>query len=93
MMEYWNHLEDHEDDLRRRQREHLARVRRLGGGDPRRPCAHDSCPQCLGTGVKLDGSPCIHAISCHCPKCSPQYLALQPSTTGTDLTYSLTAVN
>lgn len=26
--------------------------------------------QHLGTGVKSDGSPCVHNISCPCPKCT-----------------------
>jgi uncharacterized protein (DUF1778 family) len=35
-------------------------------------CIHDSCPSCHGTGVKQDGSICIHHIACNCPKCSPR---------------------
>jgi hypothetical protein len=63
--------ESYEEDLRRRQEEHLNRVRG-GSKDPNwRPCLHDQCPECLGTGVKHDGSSCIHMISCPCPKCSP----------------------
>jgi len=35
-------------------------------------CLHDSCPECNGTGTKLNGlGMCIHFISCPCPKCSP----------------------
>ena len=59
-----------DNDLRRRQREHLDRVRKRG----RRkhiPCAHDSCPKCIGTGVDEHGRQCIHYISCPCPKCTP----------------------
>lgn len=61
---------DYEENLRRRQEEHL---RNVYNTDDRnwRPCMHDSCPDCLGTGVKHDGSACIHYISCPCPKCSP----------------------
>lgn len=33
-------------------------------------CLHDTCPSCNGTGVKRDGTMCIHGISCPCPKCS-----------------------
>lgn len=62
--------EDYESDLKRRQEEHLARVR---GSKTWRPCLHDQCPSCLGTGIRHDGSPCIHGIACPCPKCSPQY--------------------
>lgn len=35
-------------------------------------CLHDSCPECNGTGRKPDGTLCVHAISCPCPKCSPR---------------------
>lgn len=35
------------------------------------PCQHDSCPECHGSGIKENGQPCIHMISCSCPKCSP----------------------
>ena len=34
-----------------------------------KPCLHDSCTECYGTGVKLDGSKCVHWVSCNCPKC------------------------
>ena len=40
------------------------------------PCLHNECPQCWGTGVKLDGGFCIHSMSCPCPKCSPRSLSL-----------------
>ena len=46
---------EYEEDLARRQREHLDRVynnQNLAW----RPCLHDACTQCLGTGVKKDGS-------------------------------------
>lgn len=65
--------EQYEKDLRERQRRHLENVRTMrsnttdGGW---RPCLHDACPECLGTGIKADGSTCIHCISCPCPKCS-----------------------
>lgn len=39
-----------------------------------KPCLHDSCSECVGTGIKKDGAPCIHYISCPCRKCSPCYL-------------------
>lgn len=67
--------EDYERDLARRQKEHLDRIRPFGTGTGLsnwQPCLHDSCPECVGTGVKHDGSPCIHMISCPCPKCSPR---------------------
>ena len=62
----------YEDDLQRRQKEHLDNVYNNQNRNWR-PCLHDSCPECLGTGVKRDGSMCVHCISCPCPKCSPSY--------------------
>lgn len=59
---------DYDRDLRRRQAEHLRGVR-----DYRQhwqPCLHDQCPECVGTGVRRDGSACVHSIACSCPKCS-----------------------
>lgn len=38
------------------------------------PCMHDNCQECHGTGIKLDGTSCIHDISCPCPKCTPRYI-------------------
>lgn len=35
-------------------------------------CLHDSCPTCHGTGQGPTG-PCVHMLSCPCPKCSPTY--------------------
>jgi len=29
---------------------------------------------CIGTGVTRSGQPCIHGITCSCPKCSPYCL-------------------
>lgn len=61
----------HEEELRRRQEEHLRNVE--GNRDAFwQPCMHDNCGQCHGTGIKLDGSMCVHMISCPCPKCSPR---------------------
>lgn len=42
--------------------------------EKKEPCMHDSCTECHGTGVKKDGSFCVHFISCPCPKCSPRTL-------------------
>ena len=61
--------EQYERDLRDRQRQHLDNV--LNRGRPWQPCMHDNCSSCLGTGVKHDGSRCVHMISCPCPKCTP----------------------
>ena len=57
-------------DLAQKQKEHLERIQHLQ--DMKwRPCLHDGCPSCFGTGIKIDGSFCVHGISCPCPKCSP----------------------
>lgn len=60
--------DEYERGLKERQEEHL---RNVGPRVPWRPCLHDGCPNCIGTGVKHDGSACVHMISCPCPKCSP----------------------
>lgn len=64
--------EQYEEDLKRRQQEHLEKIH-ANQNKNLRPCLHDSCPSCLGTGIKQDGSLCIHMISCPCPKCSTYY--------------------
>lgn len=61
--------EDYEKDLKQRQEEHLKNI--PGRQGRWQPCLHDGCPECHGTGIKKDGSMCIHMISCPCPKCSP----------------------
>lgn len=36
-------------------------------------CLHDNCSYCDGTGIRKDGlGPCVHMMSCSCPKCSPR---------------------
>ena len=67
-----NNRKQYEEDLEKRQKEHLKSV--VDSQDANwQPCLHDGCPECLGTGVKKDGSPCIHFISCPCPKCTPRF--------------------
>lgn len=61
----------YEDDLKERQKQHLDNV--YNNKQNWWPCLHDSCPECLGTGIKKDGTMCIHNISCPCPKCTPSY--------------------
>lgn len=57
-------------DLAEIQKQHLQNV--VGVKNENwRPCMHDACASCHGTGVRIDGSLCIHCISCPCPKCSP----------------------
>ena len=60
------------ESLRRRQAEHLRNVKKnRDAGEPNDSCAHDRCSDCVGTFVKLDGSKCIHMISCTCSRCVP----------------------
>lgn len=63
---------NYQEDLKRRQKEHLDAVM-LNQQSQIYVCLHDQCPLCVGTGVKLDGTTCVHYISCGCPKCSPSY--------------------
>lgn len=64
--------EQYERELKERQEQHLARVNSRNNQNWR-PCMHDACTQCHGTGIKWDGSACFHMISCPCPKCTPYY--------------------
>jgi hypothetical protein len=68
--DFFINRDQYEEDLQRRQKEHLDNVYRNQNLNWR-PCLHDSCPECLGTGIKRDGTLCIHNISCPCPKCTP----------------------
>lgn len=61
--------EEYERDLRKRQQAHREQVNK---GIDWQPCLHDQCPECVGTGIKKDGTPRVHMISCPCPKCSPR---------------------
>lgn len=63
--------EEYLEELAKRQKEHLDKVHQNLHVEWQ-PCLHDSCPNCHGTGIKLDGTNCIHMISCPCPKCSPR---------------------
>ena len=65
----WNVPTDrksYEDNLKERQKKHLKQIHW-------KPCLHDNCPECVGTGIKKDGSKCYHYLSCPCPKCTPTY--------------------
>ena len=67
----------YEEDLRRRQKEHLDRVHENlshqgRGFNPQwQPCMHDQCTECHGTGVRVNGGSCVHCLSCPCPRCTP----------------------
>ncbi len=62
--------EEYNRGLQERQKRHLDGICNPHSA-PWMPCMHDSCPQCVGTGIKGDGSICVHCISCPCPKCTP----------------------
>ena len=61
----------YEDNLKKIQEAHLRAVE--GAEDANwQPCMHDGCGECHGTGVKRDGTGCVHMISCPCPRCTPR---------------------
>ena len=62
-------LADPDRDLRRRQREHLRQVQTNVRSRPS-DCLHNRCTECIGTGIRKDGRPCIHHISCPCGRCN-----------------------
>ena len=62
--------EQYERDLKLRQQAHLAHI---ANQQAWQPCAHDNCMSCHGTGITITGSPCVHMLTCSCPKCSPSY--------------------
>jgi len=62
----------YEENLRRRQKEHLDSIQSQKDMNWR-PCMHDSCPNCHGTGLDSQGRTCVHSISCPCPKCTPTF--------------------
>ncbi len=70
--------EQYEKDLAERQRKHLEGI--LGRqGENWRPCLHDACTECHGTGIKAYGGHCVHMISCSCPRCSPYSMYAGPN--------------
>lgn len=52
------------------------------GPEPQR-CLHELCSDCHGTGQKRDGSICIHALSCPCPRCTPRCSVIATQTNNT----------
>lgn len=76
------------EELERKQKEHLKRVSdwldKATGNNylsnnfvfkkPWKPCMHEQCSSCHGTGIKFDGSMCVHTLYCDCPKCSPTFM-------------------
>lgn len=66
-------------NLKQRQEEHLRNLENMAKKTSREfnrgmGCLHDSCQECIGTGINKRGEMCVHAISCQCNKCSPTYL-------------------
>lgn len=59
---------DYEIDLRQRQAKHLEKVLGMVNDFVWQPCLHDECTHCIGTGMKKNGTMCIHTIECYCPK-------------------------
>ena len=68
-MERNEKMDDYEDALRRRQKEHLEKIA-FRYSKPSTVCLHNGCQECIGTGRKADGTMCVHMISCPCPRCS-----------------------
>ena len=66
-------IEEYYKDLREKQANHLDKIKSRKS-TIWRPCLHNNCEECHGTGLKSDGRTCVHMISCPCPKCSPHYL-------------------
>ena len=60
----------YDEHIKQKQKEHLNDIQ--NNPTAWRPCMHEQCPDCVGTGIKKDGSVCIHGIACPCPKCTPQ---------------------
>jgi len=56
----------YEKELNERQVKHLNQFQK-----PWKPCLHDQCSECHGTGISRFGGMCVHGISCSCPKCNP----------------------
>lgn len=75
--------EDHpktDEELRRRQDEHMEEVHRRMNQDQSREvdCLHNQCTECVGTGIRKDGTKCLHMISCPCSRCTPSMLSAAP---------------
>ena len=67
--------EEYEQDLKRRQAEHLKNIGQVNAPFQQawKPCLHDQCQSCHGTGVTITGAPCVHGLHCDCPKCNFSY--------------------
>lgn len=63
----------YEKELAEQQERHLKNITNRQNTNWR-PCIHDTCKECYGTGIKYNGMRCVHMISCPCPKCTPYFL-------------------
>ncbi len=70
----------YKEDLEKRRKKHTESQKWYKDNDPKKipkrpfvPCIHNQCTECHGTGRKVDGTSCVHMISCPCPKCNPYY--------------------
>ncbi len=70
----------YEEGLRQRQEQHLKNIENNQSFNWK-PCRHDGCTECVGTGIKSNGQVCVHMLYCDCPKCSPTYLAMPADST------------
>jgi len=59
------HRQTHERAVAERQRKHMEKL----NNNNWKPCLHDACQLCHGTGIGRYG-PCVHMVSCTCPKCA-----------------------
>jgi hypothetical protein len=69
--------DQYEKELKERQKKHLDSIQSKQESYWR-PCMHDQCAECHGTGIKINGGSCIHGIACSCPKCSPYCQPKEP---------------
>ena len=65
--------EDYLKTLAEKQKQHLENFQSIKDADWR-PCMHDTCSSCHGTGIKTDGTSCVHYISCPCKRCNPYFM-------------------
>lgn len=67
--------EKYEQELAEKRRKHFENLNRKPVEIEFIPCSHDECDECHGTGINKLGRPCVHMISCRCPKCQPYSLS------------------
>ena len=62
-------LDEQLKEIRRKREEEIEKARK----DGTLKCLHNSCQDCKGSGLTVDGKLCIHGIACPCTKCSPTW--------------------